>query len=210
MIGKLTGIIDKITDDYVIIDVGGVGYIVYASKSSISRIGEVGNQTSILIETHVREDQITLFGFATEEEKLWYNTLVKVNGVGPKMGLNILSALSTDAIQVAIAAKDKSAFKPVSGVGPKLAERIITELKDKSINISLNAKLSIVGGNNSSEKNGEDNSNQILIDATTALENLGFNKSEAFSVVNRGLNNNKDATIEDLIKTGLKELSSAS
>lgn len=203
MIGKLTGIIDKITDDYIIIDVAGVGYIIHASKASISAVGKEGVSVSILVETHVREDQITLFGFATEEEKLWFTTLTKVNGVGPKMALKILSTLSVNDLQVAIAAKDKSAFKPVSGVGPKLAERIITELKDKSVDISLAHNVVPLDSTNNSKQGV----NQTLVDATAALENLGFNKSEAFSVVNRGLSKDADATIEDLIKKGLKELS---
>jgi len=129
MIGKLTGIIDTIFDDRIIIDVGGVGYIAFCSKTSISQLGQQGEQTSILIETHVREDQITLFGFATREEKEWFLLLNKVNGVGPKMALNIVSSIDVNTLSIVIASADKAAFKPVSGVGPKLAERIITELK---------------------------------------------------------------------------------
>lgn len=210
MIGKLKGIIDKISDDHIIIDVGGVGYVVHASKSTIAAIGQAGATTTILIETHVREDQITLFGFATEQEKSWYNILVKVNGVGPKMALNILSAMSVENLQVAIAAKDKSAFKPVNGVGPKLAERIITELKDKNFDIMIADNVTSIktlnNGNSSISSAGSDN-NKKLADATSALENLGFNKSEAFSVVNRNLGKNSEAKVEDLIKQGLKELS---
>jgi len=206
VIGKLKGIIDTIADDHVIIDVGGVGYVALCSKSSLAKIGSVGSSTSILIETHVREDQITLFGFATSEEKQWFLLLVKVNGVGPKMALNILSNLDINSLATAIAAADKAAFKPISGVGPKIAERIITELKDKD------APMVGVGNVVSLDANGEaqptNMSNANLIDATAALEQLGFNKSEAFSVVSRTIANNKDAQVEFLIKEGLKELSS--
>lgn len=218
MIGKLTGILDKIYEGYIIIDVNGVGYIVFCSKSSIAKFGGEKSNISILIETHVREDQITLFGFATEEEKIWYNLLTKVNGVGPKMGLNILSVLTPASLQVAITAKDKAAFKSVSGVGPKLAERIITELKDKSLDVSM-AAAGAVGVSSSAIVNagqsnveGNDSQNitdtqQRLFDATSALENLGFNKSEAFSVVNRILQKEPNTNVEALITMGLKELS---
>lgn len=201
MIGKLTGIIDSLKEDSAIIDVNGVGYVVFCSRSSLSSMGSKGATVSLLIETHVREDQITLFGFAAEEEKIWFLELNKVNGVGPKMALNILSNLSVNNLQVAIASKDTLAFKPVSGVGPKLAERIVTELKNKSVSVATN--IVNIGGTEQKSPEG----NQILLDATVALEKLGFSKSEAFSAVNRSLSKKTDANLEELIKDGLKELS---
>src|ERR1700677_1963948 len=123
MIGKLKGVIDSSCEEYVIIDVSGVGYQVFCSIKTLSEL-KVGTNTSLLIETHVREDHIHLFGFLHEEEKNAFNILQSVNGIGTRLALTILSCLSPSELQAAIDLKDKEAFRKVSGVGPKLAERI--------------------------------------------------------------------------------------
>ena len=127
MIAKLKGIIDTIGEDYCIIDVSGVGYLVFASAKTLSKMIK-GATTSLLIETVVREDSITLYGFADAWEKEWFNTLTKVQGVGAKVCLSILSVLGPNQLAQAVSAQDKASFTRASGVGPKLAARIVTEL----------------------------------------------------------------------------------
>jgi Holliday junction DNA helicase RuvA len=125
MIGKLTGRIDSVAEDHVLLDVNGVGYFIFASARTLSMMPASGGQVSLLIDTHVREDHIHLYGFANAAEQQWFRTLTTVQGVGVKMGMAILSALTPEQILTAIAAQDKKALTVVSGVGPKLAERIV-------------------------------------------------------------------------------------
>ena len=140
MIAKLKGIIDTIGEDYCIVDVGGVGYLVFASSKTLGRLGK-GTAASLLIETVVREDSITLYGFADAWEKEWFNTLTRVQGVGAKVCLSILSVLSPGQLAQAVSAQDKASFTRASGVGPKLAARIVTELKDKIVTIPVTDSL---------------------------------------------------------------------
>jgi Holliday junction DNA helicase RuvA len=211
MIGRLKGIVDSIVDNKVILDVMGVGYVVYCSANTISQISNSNDQVAIDVETIVREDQITLYGFASVLEKEWFLLLNKVNGVGPKVALAILSSISIDQLSFAIASKDKAAFKKVSGVGPKMAERIITELKDKASFTSSEDNIVAINtaNKNDSDKNNASGkgSNKILIDASLALEGLGYNRSDAFSIVNKINSENDSLKLEDLIKEGLKRLS---
>ena len=216
MIGWLKGKIQKSLEDQIILDVAGVGYVINCSSNTISNAGSTGDEAEFFIETYVREDQITLFGFASEYEKHWFNSLVKVNGVGPKMAIAILSALAPETLTIAIASQDKSAFKPVSGVGPKLAERIITELKDKTSELqaaSESAKIvNIADSKNASQNDSPNNSannSQIILEAALALEKLGFGRTDSYSAVSRIATKNDDNSVEKLIKEGLKELSSA-
>ena len=130
MIGKLKGIVDTIGDGFLIIDVAGVGYYVFASSKTCAQTA-AGEAVEFLIETHVREDHIHLYGFANAGEKDWFNLLLNVQGVGTKVALAILSLHSPQDLVAAIASQDKTAFARVSGIGPKLAQRIVTELKDK-------------------------------------------------------------------------------
>ncbi|MCK5554704.1 MAG: Holliday junction branch migration protein RuvA, partial [Alphaproteobacteria bacterium] len=133
MIAKLTGLLDSIGTNYVVIDVNGVGYIVYASSCTLSQIGSAkGMPVSLLIETHVREDQITLYGFADAMEKEWFLILCTVQGVGAKVAQAILGVIPAEQLPVVIASQDKSVLRQSEGVGERLAVRIITELKDKA------------------------------------------------------------------------------
>ncbi len=206
MIGKLKGILDKISETQIIVDVNGVGYLVAASQNTISKLGSVGSKISLLIETFVREDAINLFGFADEEEKYWFLQLNKVSGVGPRVALAILSGLKPQNIAIALSSGDKKLISSIPGIGPKLAERLITELK------SVAGKNSF--GNSSGEvvniKTSEAGENTgAVFDAALALEKLGFGRSDAFSVVSKIHNSNKNSKVEDLIRSGLKELSKA-
>ena len=132
MIAKLRGILDMIGDGFVVLDVNGVGYRVFCSSKTIGKL-KVGQEASLQIEMQVREDHIHLFGFADLAEKKWFSLLTTVQGVGAKVGLAILSALSTDELAMAVYAADSKAFTKAGGVGPKLAVRIVTELKGKAV-----------------------------------------------------------------------------
>lgn len=204
MIGKLTGTIDGVKENQLLLDVNGVGYIVFASNRTLSRLGSKGDKCSVLIETHVREDHIHLFGFCDELEQSWFNILTKVQGVGVKVGLAILSVASPNDLSLAIAAQDKAVFTQAAGVGPKLGVRIVTELKDKVGGMDLSASLP---QSNENTINNSDNLN--VAEALSALVNLGYGRSEAMIAINRAQKNMEDQSdLSGLIKQGLKELSS--
>src|SRR3977135_3474390 len=132
MIGKLKGIIDTYGEDFVILDVGGVGYLVHCSARTLQELPAPGEAATLAIETHVREDQIRLFGFLTDVEREWFRLLQTVQGVGAKVALSVLSTLKPAELASAIALRDKAMVARTPGVGPKVAERIVTELKDKA------------------------------------------------------------------------------
>lgn len=213
MIAKLRGMVDSYGEDYAIIDVNGVGYLVFASAKTLAKLVK-GAEVSLLIETVVREDSITLFGFVDAWEKEWFNTLTKVQGVGAKVCLAILSVLSPMQLAQAISAQDKNSFTRANGVGPKLAARIITELKDKIVTIPTvdMAKELDVNMNPQTEANlvadvvlaQQDDPNK-LEDAISALVNLGYQRLEAYKAVNQAALNNPEADISTLIKLALRE-----
>jgi Holliday junction DNA helicase RuvA len=194
MIGKLSGKIDSFLDDHLIIDVGGVGYLVFCSGKTRHKL-QLGEFCQLFIETHVREDHINLYGFLSLIEKQVFNLLLAVNGIGPRMAINILSSLSPEEIELAIGNRDKELFKSISGVGQKLAERIIIELKDK---VSIYPKGSTDITNLISGKSSD------AADAISALINLGINRIEAQNSINAILVKMPDASIDELIKLSLK------
>lgn len=195
LIGKLKGLVDSMGADHVIIDVGGVGYLAFCSGKTLAHL-ESGTAIELLIETHVREDHIHLYGFRNQLEKDTFLLLQSVKGVGNKMALNILSGLSPEDVQMALSAQNKEAFSQVSGVGKKLAERIVTELKDKFIsdaNINLLPKsyAPVVATASS--------------DAISALVSLGINKADAQNRVNNVLAKDASTPINELIRLALKQ-----
>ena len=217
MIAKLRGMVDTIGEDYFIIDVNGVGYLVYASAKTLARL-HVGESASILTETVVREDSITLFGFATALEKEWFITLTKVQGVGAKVCLSILSALTPLQLAQAISAQDKASFTRANGVGPKLAARIVTELKDKIVTIPVAATTSAadIEKELNMDANQEVNAYEDSLvamenntadseDAISALVNLGYQRMEAYRAVNKVQSENPNADVSELIRLSLKE-----
>jgi Holliday junction DNA helicase RuvA len=201
MIGKLKGIIDNIDsiNNQIIIDVNGVGYSVIASANTINLLPGEGNTTNLIIETHVREDHIHLYGFANQEEKQAFILLTKVNGVGTKMAITILSILTPESLATAIAAQDKNAFTQISGVGPKLATRLINELKDKF-------SFDISNDNIANKINITSVKNTDLSDAILALTGLGYSRSDAYTVISKLSASNQNMPLDDLIKEGLKIL----
>lgn len=201
MIGKLKGRIEQLDEDGLLLDVGGVGYVVFLSGRSAGALGGVGEAASLLIDTHVREDHIHLYGFATAEEQQWFRLLNTVQGVGAKMALAILSAFSPADIQQAIAAKDTKILTRASGVGPKLAERLVTELKNKVGKLATSAfTVAPAKGTKASAPNNENEA------AISALVNLGYGRSEAFAAISLIRQKTPEATLEALIKGGLQEL----
>ncbi len=203
MIAKLRGVIDSVGDGWVVIDVSGVGYRVFCSGRTLARLAE-GEPASLLIETHVREDHIHLYGFYDHREKDCYCLLTTVQGVGAKVGLAILSVLSADEVATAIASDDRAALSRAAGVGSRLAGRILSELKDKIVAASSSSAAADASGH---AFGGSDN----RADAVSALVNLGYNPSEAFTAVSRvAVEPGEDPDIEDLIRGALAELVSRS
>ena len=200
MIGKLKGKIDEIDEDSTIIDVGGVGYLVFCSGKTLSNL-TIGESATLIIETHVREDHIHLLGFTDKNERDWFRLLTTVQGVGVKMALAVLTIFDPTSISNIISAKDTKSLTRVSGVGNKLAERIITELKNKITKLPT-SELKI------NNKTGSPlPATTINEDAISALVNLGFNRVDAYNAVSLASVSLDDAiTIDNLISESLKKL----
>jgi len=202
MIGKLTGIIDSFAGNHVILDVNGVGYVVTCSARTLRRIGAVKNTVSLLIETHVREDAINLYGFADEMEQGWFRLLTTVQGVGAKVALGILGSLAPEGLAQVIAAQDKAALTQADGVGPKLALRLVTELKDK-VPALIVQSVPLHGTAADIDAGGA-----LSSDAVSALINLGYRRAEAFgAVASASRRLEPSAKLDDLIRASLAELS---
>lgn len=199
MIGKLKGTIDSIGEDYVILDVQGVGYIVHCSGRTLRKLPRPGEPVALAIETQVREDSIKLFGFVSEAEREWFRLLQSVQGVGAKVALAIETALDAKELAAAIACQDKAALARTPGVGPKLAARIVAELKDKASGFGALAAAA-----HSSGDGGEITAAQ---DAISALVNLGYGRAQAAAAVAASLAElGAGARAAELIRCGLKEL----
>ena len=206
MIAKLRGFVDSVYEDGCIVDVGGVGYLVSASSRTLGKLAK-GAEVSLLIETVVREDSISLYGFYDAWEKEWFNTLTKVQGVGAKVCLSILSALSPAQLAQAVSAQDKNSFLRASGVGPKLAARLVTELKDKIVlipgaDVSLADASGSVAAVPQTAMPAEDNTAEDVI---SALVNLGYQRLEAYRIVSKVYAENADKSVSELIRLSLKE-----
>ncbi len=203
MIGKLTGLVDSAGEDWAVIDVNGVGYQAFCSRRTLERLPPGSGPVSLLVETHVREDHIHLYGFIDAAERDWFRLLGTVQGVGARMALAILSVLAPQDLVQAIAAQDKAQLTRASGVGPKLAARILAELKDKAGSVALGPAALAVAVSDHGGGLGP-----AADDAVSALVNLGYGRSEAFGAVARARQALGDgAALESLLKAGLKELS---
>jgi holliday junction DNA helicase RuvA len=204
MIAQLTGLVAETAADHAIIDVGGVGYLVLASARTLSALAPSGGATSDIVrvftEMQVREDAMTLFGFATMGERDWFRLLTGVQGVGGKVALNILSALDADELSRAVAAQDKAMVARANGVGPKLAERIVRELKDKVGVLSGASSFGSSGAGSGMAAGG------IAGDALAALAALGFKPGEASAAVGAAQDElGPDATLDALVRAALKK-----
>jgi Holliday junction DNA helicase RuvA len=203
MIGKLTGTVDSVGVDWVILDVGGVGYVVSCSSRTLGRLPKAGETARLSIETHVREDRIQLFGFVADLEREWFRLLNTVPGVGTKVALGVLSTLDASDLATAIALQDKAAIARAPGVGPKVAARIAAELKDKApLFADVDPALSKFAGD-VAEARGP----QPARDAVSALVNLGYAAPQASAAIAAALRSaGETAPTEALIRAGLKEL----
>jgi Holliday junction DNA helicase RuvA len=197
MIGKLKGTIDSTGEDYVILDVHGVGYVVQCSARTLQKLPGAGEAAALAIETQMREDSIKLFGFLSEGDRHWFRLLLTVQGVGAKVALAIQTVLDATELAAAIASQDKAAVARAPGVGPKLAARIVAELKDKAPAFDpAAARLA-----------GLDGGNRTAQDALSALVNLGYGRSQAAAAVAASAAAlGEDAPASELIRQGLKEL----
>jgi holliday junction DNA helicase RuvA len=204
MIGKLKGLIDSLGDDFVIVDVQGVGYVVQCSSRTLQRLPSPGEAASLAIETHVREDAIRLYGFLSDAERDWFRLMQTVQGVGAKVALAILSIFEPGALATAIATGDKAAVARAPGVGPKLAMRICAELKDKAPALgALDPGMVRIA-----DALGDRRLPQPAADAVSALVNLGYGQAQAVAAVAAAVRSaGEDAGTAALIKLGLKEMS---
>jgi len=198
MIGKITGKVDSTFEDHVIIDVGGVGYLIYISAMTLHKL-DLNSNCELFINTHVREDHIHLYGFLSLEEKSFFNLLQTVGGIGAKMAMTILSFLTPEKIQIAVSTKDKDAFRSISGVGPKMAERILIELKDKVSGHAAALSNELKLGNASYNA-----PSSISSDAIAALISLGINRAQAYNTVANIITHNPTITINELIRQALQ------
>lgn len=205
MIGKLSGHIDSFGPDYILLDVGGVGYVVHCSGRTLQGAGQKGDAVSLLIDTHVREDAISLYGFKDAMEQQWFRLLTSVQGVGSRVGMAILSACPPERLGFAIISGDKNAIQQADGVGPKLATRIVTELKDKAGKIDLSSALP----KKEAANNPAIAAASIDNDAVSALVNLGYAKADAYQAVLAAKTKagNDNVALGEIIRLALKELS---
>src|SRR5690348_15721449 len=203
MIGKLKGLIESYGQDSVIIDVNGVGYEVHCSARTLQELPGAGQPAVLAIETHVREDQIRLFGFLTEIEREWFRLLQTVQGVGAKVALSVLGTLKPSELASAIAMRDKAMVARTPGVGPKVAERIVTELKDKAPALADIDPAVVHLAGSLDEKRAP----KPVADAVSALVNLGYGQPQAAAAIaaaSRAAGEGADTAT--LIRQGLKEL----
>ncbi len=197
MIAKLRGAVDAITETSCIIDVAGVGYLVFASTRTLGALPNAGT-ASLLIETQVREDAISLYGFATPAERDWFRLLTTVQGVGAKVALGLLSVLSPDQLIAAIATADRAALTRAPGVGPKLAVRLCSELRERAGAMPGGGALPIPAA---AVAQG------AVADALSALTNLGYRRAEAEAALAAATaQHGQDAALDILIRAGLRAL----
>jgi len=195
MIARLRGLLDSFAADHAVIDVQGVGYLVFASTRTLSSLGALGDEVVLHTEMQVSDDDIRLIGFATAGERDWFRLLNSVQGVGARVALAILSALSADELHRAVASGDQAMVARSQGVGPKLAQRIVNELKDKVGSIALG------GGGAAAPAFGS-----TAADAASALLNLGFRPMEASAAVARAeAELGRDASLDALVRAALRK-----
>ncbi len=202
MIGRLRGRVDGRGEGWVLVDVGGVGYMVEGSARLMDGWPPDGEAVSLAIETYVREDQFRLFGFLSEEERSWFRLLMGVQGVGAKVALAIQSVLSPADLVQAVTAEDKAMVARAPGVGPKVAQRIVQELKDKVPETAFGAVAGAGAGVGTP-------ASQAHLDAMSALTNLGYQRAEAhraLQAAGAASAGEADASAETLIRKALKEL----
>ncbi len=202
MIAWLQGVLVEKQVGEVILNVGGVGYHLYVPLSTYYTLPESGQEITLRVHTHVREDQISLYGFSTGEERKWFQNLTRVSGIGPRLAVNILSGISCDDLRLAIASGDATRLQAIPGIGKKMAARMVVELKER-----LPALTEGIPGETSTPPGQADS---LFTDAVSALVNLGFNPQEAAKTVRKILSESSEGNaLKDVIKLALKTLRKA-
>lgn len=203
MIGKLKGVVDSVGEDFVILDVNGVGYVVHCSPRTLQILPLSGEPVALAIETQLREDSLRLYGFPSETERDWFRLLQSVQGVGARLALAIEGTLGVNPLAAAIAAQDKTALARAPGVGPKLAARIVAELKDKALPAGAPGLVAAALGAQASGRVPA----PAIEDAITVLVNLGYGRTQAVAAIAASAAALGDgAGSAELIRRGLKEL----
>ena len=224
MIGKISGIIDYVSDDHILIDVGGVGYVIYVTGSTLKQLPKADQKISLFTELVVREDLLQLIGFVTPIEREWYKLLTSVQGVGSKAALALLGQLPLRTISRAILLEDSDTIKAAQGIGPKIAQRLVLELKGKVPSMlaftgktkqsqfeqtdkdSKNNRFSVNDGDQFNDLD-LDNVSEIELDAISGLVNLGYSQIDSSKVVAEILNQTSNVSnVEELIRSALKML----
>lgn len=209
MIGKLTGFVDNVYDDKCILDVNGVGYLVFVSGKSLEFLKQLpkDQKTSLIIEMVFKQDSTELYGFVNEIEKTWFLQFSKVQGVGSKMAQKILGSYSIEEICQSLMKSNSKFFTQIAGVGPKLANRIVTELKEAPNKLGF-SNFNIDNDFDSASSQGSvANNSQIIEDAASALENLGYKRHDSLKALKFLVEQNPEVTLENLITSSLRELS---
>ncbi|MDH3660284.1 MAG: Holliday junction branch migration protein RuvA [Alphaproteobacteria bacterium] len=202
MIAHLSGRIFEIGEDSVIVDVGGVGYILYCSSRTLAQLPAVGDPAALHVETQFKAESLTLYGFESGAERSWFRLLQTVQGVGARVALALLSALTPDQLAQSIMAKDKAAFTQASGVGPRLAQRLISELQSKVGELPTAPVVTLPSSAGAAGTAGGP-----AEDAVSALVNLGYGRSEAHGAIAKAAAGiGEDGDVEALIRAGLKAL----
>lgn len=208
MIGKLTGRLEHRAADHVMIDVGGIGYLVYCSDRTMSQLPPVGEAVALYTDLLVREDLLQLFGFTTMVEKEWHKLLMSVQGIGAKAAMAIMGALGADGVSRAITLGDWNAIKAAKGVGPKTAQKVVIELKDKAPGVmAMGGNLAQAQGNVPAEADMlviEPSSGAAQAEALSALVNLGYAHGDAAQAVTRA--SDIESETSGLIRAALKLL----
>jgi Holliday junction DNA helicase RuvA len=203
MIARLRGRLDSRGEDHVVIDVGGVGYLVVCSVRTLAALPGAGEAVDLHVDTQVRAESITLYGFREPAERVWFRLLQTVQGVGARVALGLLSVLAPDELARAVAAQDKKALSRASGVGPRLAARIASELRERLVDLPLPAAAELaapVAGTLA----------PAAADAVSALINLGYGRSEAHAAIAKAAAElGEQAAVDALIRNGLQDLAGA-
>ena len=219
MIGRVSGILDYVSADHILVDVGGVGYIVYVTQSTLSNLPNLGDRISLFTELVVKEDLLQLVGFITPVEREWYKLLTSVQGVGSKAALALLGQITIQNISRAILLEDSTTITSAQGIGPKIAKRLVVELKGKvpnMIKLQNKSEISLKNGNKELIKKNyeinnqnffQNNVSQKEVDAISALMNLGYSQLNSSQVIAKVIDaSNKELDVEDIIRLSLKTL----
>ena len=194
MYDYLTGTISLKKPTQLVLDVGGVGYDLTISMGTYSQLPEVGEEAKILVYLNVKEDSMTLFGFSTVEERELFKLLISVSGIGPKLGVTILSGIGAEALQEAIQSKNITALTSISGIGKKTAERMVVELQEKVKTAGVKA------GGASAFSTLED---ELIDDALGAMISLGYKKADAAKAIDKVMQDSKERSLEAVIRDAL-------